>query len=982
MEISYRRLRRVTGVFVVAALLLQSHLAVAQTTGRIVGTVTDGQGAVLPGVAVTVTSPNLQGVNTVVTNETGQFRFPALPPGVYLVKAELAGFRVAETPNVRIGMDQTIALTMTMQVQGVAETVYVTGVSPVIDTTSATGGIIANKEMFDQLPVRRDFYAITRLAPGVTQDTYGAAFNGSTSAENQYIIDGLNTTGVETGVQGKTLNFDFVQEVEVKTGGLGAEYGRMTGGAVNVVTKSGGNVFHGDLFGFGEGGSLQADNKTASLLPQTETTTVNTAHRADYGIDVGGFAVKDKVWFFGAFDRVGQRDEATILRPLAAPGSPAVGSIVPADIARNLFAAKGTFKASQSHTFVFSTFGDPNTRDGAIFTTANGQRFVVNGPPSTWEGTLDRGSVDSVGRYEGVYGGRTMVQAQFGQHREKTKYGGAGASTPQLIDQTVTPSQASGGFTGFDDQRFTRNVVKGDLTRYWSAHTLKAGGDWERIDATVERYQGGGGQRIYRLIQASTGIIYYRHRYYVNDQDSSFVRTDPTTWKIALPLVATPRTVNASFYGQDSYKVTSALSVNYGVRWESQDVQDREHASAFKLSKNWAPRLGFVWDPTRAGKSKIYANWGRFYENIPQDINIRAFGGEATAFSYNFSASPSNIVPVAGTPSRSSLLGGSGEPVDPELRGQYVDEVLGGFEYEVMPNTTAGVRITRRKLGRVIEDFLVPSEGNYFIANPGEGTLGKTLSFYDFVSTAPAPKAERKYTSAELSLRKRYSNNWQFIGSYVWSKLEGNYDGTFQASTGQLDPNINSAFDYADFMVNAIGPLSGQRKHQVKLDGAYAISGGAAEGLNFGGSFRWLSGLPLTAYGYSFAYSNWEYYLTTRGALGTGPADYEADLHVGYPIRLGSSVKANILMDVFNLFNRQNTTLLDQRYNLQKDGACGGVPSAICNGDGGLLAQPNSVTPVTQLANARTTATNPDFLRSGTQFTLPRRIRLGVRLTF
>ncbi|PYR02374.1 MAG: hypothetical protein DMF97_04930, partial [Acidobacteria bacterium] len=235
----------------------------------------------LPGVAVTVTSPNLQGANTVVTNEAGQFRFPALPPGVYLVKAELAGFRVAETPNVRIGMDQTIALTMTMQVQGVAETVYVTGVSPVIDTTSATGGIIANKEMFDQLPVRRDFYAITRLAPGVTQDTFGAAFNGSTSAENQYIIDGLNTTGVETGVQGKTLNFDFVQEVEVKTGGLGAEYGRMTGGAVNVVTKSGGNVFHGDLFGFGEGGSLQADNKTASLLPQTATTTVNTAHRAD-----------------------------------------------------------------------------------------------------------------------------------------------------------------------------------------------------------------------------------------------------------------------------------------------------------------------------------------------------------------------------------------------------------------------------------------------------------------------------------------------------------------------------------------------------------------------------------------------------------------------------------------------------------------------------------------------------------------------------
>ena len=119
-----------------------------------------------------------------------------------------------------------------------------------------------------------------------------------------------------------------------------------------------------------------------------------------------------------------------------------------------------------------------------------------------------------------------------------------------------------------------------------------------------------------------------------------------------------------------------------------------------------------------------------------------------------------------------------------------------------------------------------------------------------------------------------------------------------------------------------------------------------------------------------------------RGSVGRHPSDYDADLHVAYPVKLGNRSKLNLVVDVFNMFDRQAITQFDERYNLQKDGACGGVPSAICNGDGGLLAQPNSVTPVSQLANARTTATNPDFLRSGTQFTLPRSIRLGVRLTF
>ena len=129
-----------------------------------------------------------------------------------------------------------------------------------------------------------------------------------------------------------------------------------------------------------------------------------------------------------------------------------------------------------------------------------------------------------------------------------------------------------------------------------------------------------------------------------------------------------------------------------------------------------------------------------------------------------------------------------------------------------------------RKLGRVIEDFLVPAEGEYFIANPGKG-LGAEMAFYDYTPVA-APKAKRESNSFELSARKRFSDNWQFLASYVWQRLEGNYDGIFQNSTGQLDPNINSAFDYADFLVNAEGRLTNDRTHQFKFDGSYEFEQG------------------------------------------------------------------------------------------------------------------------------------------------------------
>jgi outer membrane receptor protein involved in Fe transport len=953
--------------------------AFAQTTGAIVGTV--GQaGTPLPGVTVEARSPNLQGARVETTDAGGHFRLSVLPPGDYTVTATLSGFNTVTQKNVHVGLGGTVTLEVAMS-PSASERITVTGAAPVIDVTSSSSGTNVTSEAMASLPIARNFTGVTQIAPGTKTDAAGTTVYGSTGAENQYVIDGLNTTGIRSGTDVKQLNFDFVQEVEVKTGGLPAEYGRMTGGMINAITKSGGNEFTGDVFGFDQAGGLRSSNSTLDQRPFTAGSTTTDHSQLDYGLDAGGYFIKDRLWFFGAFDstdttRANYRINTTLVIPkesdLPTGYTLPLGSVIDTKIKSQLFAGKLTLRATESQNLTVSLFGDPTKTSGAL--------FGVNGPPTTTQGELKTGGSDYIGRYSGIFTTKFLVNGEAGHHHEDGRTSGIGTTIPSLQDATVSPNIFTGGFTFFDRNKYDRDVAKLSATAFLSNHEFKVGGDYEKMKADVQNFQGGAGQRIYKFLTGTTN--YYRHRYYVDDLASGFKLSDPTTWKIALPQVAQPETKNNSLYAQDSWRVAPNFTVNAGLRWESQKLLGRGGVVATEINDNWAPRFGVIWDVANNGRSKAYANAGRFYENIPMDINIRSFGGELVCFCYNFSADPASLAPDPKAPRKSSLLGGA-TPVDPNLKGQYIDELLGGYEYEIRPNLAIGIKGTYRKLGRVIEDMLkAPIDGSYIITNPGSG-IGAESGFYDGVSTAPAPKATRTYKGVELTANKRFSDNYQFFASYVWSRLEGNYDGTFQASTGQLDPNINSAYDYADFLVNNHGLLSNDRTHQLKFYGSYQFpTGSMMSGLDVGAAFHYASGTPLTAVGYSAGYANWEYYLTTRGALGRGPADYEADLHLDYPIKFGTG-RLSIIGDVFNVMDRQGKTALDLRFDRVQDvtGAnpCPGF-SSICNDAGGIAAIPGTVKPVgtVNIANH----TNPDFLKAGTQFTQPRTFRLGARFTF
>jgi hypothetical protein len=994
---------RVAMLFAMVLLVAVGAFAQTNDSGAIAGTVKQG-GTSLPGVTVEVRSTALQGVRTAVTDAGGNFRFTLLPPGQYNLTATLSGFTPVTQSNIGVNLNRTVTLDISLSAAA-SETINVVGTAPVVDVTSNISGANITSETMRSLPIGRNFVAAAQVAPGTSTEATGAAAGsttvyGSSGAENEYIIDGLNTTSIGVGLQGKRLNPDFVQEVEVMTGGLPAEYGRLTGGAINAVTKSGSNEFHGDVFGYDEGGSLFAKNSTAPKLSTTATTIGDVNRRYDYGGDVGGFFVKDRLWFYGAYDRVSEKDISTrVNTPLIVLGCPTctipIGGTQGSTLTRNLYAGKLSLSLTSSQLFNLSILGDPSTNGGAI--------FAIAGPPSTFNGSIKSGGDDYTGRYSGVFGTNWNVNAEAGRHNETQTIGGAGTSIARTIDRTQSPAVVTGGFGLFQNQDYQRNIVKADVSAFFGQHQFKIGGEREKIDATNSNTESGGALVTARCTVTlvnnacpANGQVYYTHEAYINDQAAGFDPNNPATFSgsILNPLASSPSDTSTALYAQDQWKMLTNLTLNLGLRVEQQKVGSRTGATAINLKHDLSPRLGIIWDPANNGRSKIYANYGRFYENIPMDINFRAFGGELQLDANNLDPTAGNFststplctttnkvgcVPVIAQGHPYRFLGGGSliEPVDPNLKGQYIDEFLLGSDYEIAPNLAVGIKGTYRNLGNVIEDFLIGSTGNYLIANPGSGTGSTGATFNGDV--VPYGPAKRTYKGVELHAQKRFSNNYQFFTSYVWSQLKGNYDGTFQSSTGQLDPNINSAFDYADFLVNNNGFLSNDRTHVVKFYGSYTFSNGMTKGLDLGIGAHWESGVPLTAQGYAFSYRNWEYYLTTRGALGRGPSDYEADLHAGYPIAVGGS-HVNLLLDVFNVFNRQSATNVDQRFNLSSDVPCAGVPAAICNGDGGILNVTGTINARGQVT--RSAATNPSFLTAGTAFTNPRSIRLGARWTF
>jgi outer membrane receptor protein involved in Fe transport len=293
-----------TGLFV-AHHLVDPSIARAQgtTSGAIQGIVTDGKtGDKLAGVTVIVTSPALSQTQTAITDENGYYQVGQLPPGDYLVTFYYADITV-ERSGIRVGVDKTTPVYQKLNMAAAGgETIKIQDTAPTIDPTSTTQGITIDKNYIKNIPVPgRTFESALGAAAGSQNDGAGVSFSGSSSLENQYYVDGVNTTGLTYGTVGSPVINDFIEEIEVITGGYNAEYGRATGGVVNVVTKSGSNEFKGSVFGYWQPGALTATAKTTPVNAASIDVTRNLAYDADFGFELGGPIIKDKLWFYVGF---------------------------------------------------------------------------------------------------------------------------------------------------------------------------------------------------------------------------------------------------------------------------------------------------------------------------------------------------------------------------------------------------------------------------------------------------------------------------------------------------------------------------------------------------------------------------------------------------------------------------------------------------------------------------------------------------------
>jgi len=390
-------------------LLLVASSALAQTTGGLVGQVTDSSGASLPGVTVEVRSPSLQGVRTSLTDASGGYRFAILPPGVYEARFALEGFNTETRRDVRVSLSKDATVDVALRLAAVSESMTVVASAPVLDTTSSSVGTNLDSAAIQTLPTGRNYASIVQVAPGVSSDAnpHNANQNtitvyGSSGAENAFYIDGVNTTQMEYGFQGKNLNFEFIQEVDVKTGGYEAEQGRSTGGIINVITKSGGNEMTGDVFGYLDSDSLQNDTESID----SSNGTVVGFDRSDWGADLGGFIIRDKLWFFAAYDSVDHSADNQL---------PGLTDIVAAETKQDLGSAKLTYNVAPNQTLVFTFLQDPRVDTGAIV-DAN---HTLRGDESTYLGRQEFGGRDYALRYDATLGSQWVVMGQVARHQEE-----------------------------------------------------------------------------------------------------------------------------------------------------------------------------------------------------------------------------------------------------------------------------------------------------------------------------------------------------------------------------------------------------------------------------------------------------------------------------------------------------------------------------------------------------------------------------------
>ncbi len=888
---------KVLAVLIAWAFILTSFAGAQKTTGAIAGVVKDIDGKVIPGVAVTIISPQLIGKRVVFSDDYGKFTFPDLPPGVYTVTAELTGFKKFVKKNVVVSLEKTAFVEVKLEFGQITESIEVIASDVAIDITSSKVSTNVKKDFFDTLPKGRTFKAMVLMAPSVQKGTFGISIGGSTGLENLYFIDGINVTDVDMGGAGTNLVYEYIDEVEVKTGGYEAEFEGALGGVVNIITKSGGNEFHGSVLFNYRSDKLYGKFKKTVFGGGTQ----NKFHYYDLGFGLGGYLIKDKIWFFAA-------GTPSLNKTYYAPVNAVTGQVVNSDYRLNTYNYSGklTFLLSENNTLTFSFFGDPRDGEG-------GNPGSLRDPNSDYKTKDTGGTCNFVGKYEGMFKNSWLFNFLVGRYYDhsKTLPLSGDFSSPMEFYYRATNGYPQGWTWGglgeysdpFNKARWT---IKADITKFSGNHTVKAGFQMFRsIEDRNDAYTGGYYRRWY-----PDGYTWYKYRdRYRTTKGNAY--TD----------------VYAMFL-QDSWTVANRLHLNLGVRFESEILHATDPSKFFKPHKaviRWgfgdmiAPRVGFSYDLLGDATTKLFGSYARYYEMVPLDVNIRIFGYEDDKILF-YSANGDLL--------DTWFIRHEPPPIQPGIKPPYQEEFILGFEREITKDLSLSVRGIYKRLGRIVEDGSFDGGEVYFLFNPGEW-IPDNIKIPPDYNRCPEeyrkfPRAKRWYKALEFVLRKRFSNNYQFVMSYTYGRAYGNIPGFAFEEYGKADPNMTAEFDFPELMYNAEGYLPNDRKHQLKFDGVFAFN----FGLNIGVSARYASGKPYTAMGYNDRYGTIAF-LEQRGTTGRLPSAFHLDLHIAYVFKHGDKYRLKVFAEIFNVTNSREMISIYTGYDTVHSYGYTGDPSSI-----------------------------------------------------
>jgi len=639
--------------------------------------------------------------------------------------------------------------------------------------------------------------------------------------------------------------------------------------------------------------------------------------RLDYGADLGGFLGKDRLWIFGAFNRVDLEGHVSRLESATYVSSE---DRFPFDSAESLYSGKLTWNVDASTSAVGTVFADPSTTSGAAGADPRqglGSIFVepiVSPDPSTWFSSREQGGTDFGARLTHLFGSNAIATFQGGYHKDRNSLAapdGIRTEDWTCVEPTTLPCERppepnaiTGGY-GFigaftDHNASHRQQYRADLTLYRESHELKAGADYSagRTDGIASIT---GGQVV--IVADELGPRYFEHHFIAVSP------SDPT-------LTVIRRGGAVRDYGaflQDSWKAAPGLTINAGVRWDGEDVDDDLGETALRIRTAWQPRIGVVWDPWKNGSTKIYAFAGRFSYGLPTGLAASLLANSTEFVVYNFD--PVSLVPDASVPDKPpyEVFGGASVTrIDTEIAAPLQDELTLGIERSFGPTWTVGLKGTYRRLDSMLETRCDIAEEGCAVITPGSngryasagvitcnGLDGDASECVDPPGAA-TPPVRRLYRGIELLARKTLGDRLWVQASYVYSSLRGNYDGGINETTGRSAAGTNHDFDYPALWHNGYGALFLDRPHRFRLDGYWVTPWRLTLGLQAFAE----SGAPLERLGYFSVTYGSLVYLLPRGSAGRLPTLWDANLTLSYPIAVGP-VTVTLQAYLFNAFDNQ-----------------------------------------------------------------------------